>query len=54
MLFAAQGRSAAQAPQPERPRRIVDAQVHLWKANTLDRPWPAATFLLVGGTDTQS
>lgn len=24
-------------------RRIVDAQVHLWKANTRDRPWPPNT-----------
>ena len=32
---------AAQAPavQGGRRRRIVDAQVHLWKAETPDRPW---------------
>jgi predicted TIM-barrel fold metal-dependent hydrolase len=31
----------AQMPgvQPRRRRLIVDAQVHLWKANTPDRPW---------------
>ena len=33
--------AAAQAPaaQTERRRLIVDAQVHLWKAETPDRPW---------------
>src|SRR3954468_17853044 len=25
--------------QPARKRMIVDAQVHLWKASTPDRPW---------------
>jgi len=35
--------AAAQAPQPPRRRLIIDAQVHLWKANTLDRPWPPNT-----------
>ena len=32
---------AAQAPaaQPARRRLIVDSQIHLWKANTPDRPW---------------
>jgi predicted TIM-barrel fold metal-dependent hydrolase len=42
--LAAQGRqpAAAQAPAPQPgPRRIiVDAQVHQWKAQTPDRPWP--------------
>jgi hypothetical protein len=44
LAFAAQGPAAAQAPaaQPAR-RRIIDAQVHLWKANTPDRPWPPNT-----------
>src|SRR5215470_9439715 len=34
---------AAQAPaaQPARRRIIVDSQVHLWLAQTPDRPWPA-------------
>jgi predicted TIM-barrel fold metal-dependent hydrolase len=34
-------RAAAQNPaaQPARRRMIVDAQVHLWKAETPDRPW---------------
>jgi len=27
------------AAQPARKRTIVDAQVHLWKASTPDRPW---------------
>ncbi len=36
-------RAAAQAPAPKPARRIVDAQVHLWKANTPDRPWPPNT-----------
>jgi len=31
---------AAQTPQPARRRLIVDAQVHFWKADTPDRPWP--------------
>jgi L-fuconolactonase len=36
--------AAAQAPAPQAARRrIVDAQVHLWKANTADRPWPPNT-----------
>ncbi len=35
--------AAAQGPAPKPPRRIVDAQVHLWKANTPDRPWPPNT-----------
>jgi predicted TIM-barrel fold metal-dependent hydrolase len=26
-------------PQPARRRLIVDSQIHLWKANTPDRPW---------------
>ena len=31
-------------PQPGRKRTIVDAQVHLWKANSPDYPWnPGAT-----------
>ena len=32
--------AAAQATQPGR-RRIVDSQVHLWTANTPERPWVA-------------
>jgi predicted TIM-barrel fold metal-dependent hydrolase len=39
----AAGPAQAQAPQAGQPRRIVDAQVHLWKANTPDRPWPPNT-----------
>src|SRR5215467_10019355 len=35
--------AVAQAPAPKPARRIVDAQVHLWKANTPDRPWPPNT-----------
>jgi predicted TIM-barrel fold metal-dependent hydrolase len=35
--------ATAQAPAPRPARRIVDAQVHLWKANTPDRPWPPNT-----------
>ena len=43
-LALAAGPSRAQAPQPSRPRLIVDSQIHLWKANTPDRPWvPGAT-----------
>src|SRR5262249_886009 len=34
--------SAQQArPQPASKRAIVDAQVHLWKANSPDWPWDA-------------
>ena len=40
--LATRGPAAAQAPQPAR-RLIVDAQVHLWKASTPDRPWPPNT-----------
>jgi predicted TIM-barrel fold metal-dependent hydrolase len=37
---AALATSAQQArPQPASRRTIVDAQVHLWKANTPDWPW---------------
>ena len=25
--------------QPAKKRLIVDAQIHMWKANTPDRPW---------------
>src|SRR5262252_7183738 len=32
--------AAAQAERSRRRLRIVDAQVHLWKADTPDRPWP--------------
>jgi len=43
LALAAQGaqQAAAQAPapQPARRRLIVDSQIHLWKANTPDRPW---------------
>ena len=35
----ASGFSQEAAAQPERRRLIVDAQVHLWKASTPDRPW---------------
>jgi predicted TIM-barrel fold metal-dependent hydrolase len=39
---AAMTTSAQQArPQPASKRTIVDAQVHLWKANTPDWPWDA-------------
>jgi predicted TIM-barrel fold metal-dependent hydrolase len=31
----------SQPPQPARRRLIVDSQVHLWLAQTPDRPWPA-------------
>ncbi len=35
-----QSASAAPAPAGQRPRRIiVDAQVHMWKANTPELPW---------------
>lgn len=36
--LAAQGCQPMVA-QPERKRMIVDAQIHLWKASTPDRPW---------------
>jgi predicted TIM-barrel fold metal-dependent hydrolase len=43
-LAAPSAREAnAQTPAPRPLRRIVDAQVHLWKANTPDRPWPPNT-----------
>ena len=32
-------RLAPAAAQPTRQRTIVDAQVHMWKASTPDRPW---------------
>jgi hypothetical protein len=35
----AAGFSQEAAAQPERRRLIVDAQVHMWKASTPDRPW---------------
>jgi predicted TIM-barrel fold metal-dependent hydrolase len=35
----ASGFSQEAAAQPERRRLIVDAQVHMWKASTPDRPW---------------
>ena len=39
---AALATSAQQVlPQPAAKRTIVDAQVHLWKANTPDWPWDA-------------
>jgi hypothetical protein len=31
--------ASAQAPQPQRKRMIVDAQIHLWKAETPDWKW---------------
>jgi predicted TIM-barrel fold metal-dependent hydrolase len=31
------------AAQPARRRIIVDAQIHMWKANTPDRPWVPGT-----------
>jgi predicted TIM-barrel fold metal-dependent hydrolase len=34
-----QAPSQTPAPQPARKRMIVDAQVHLWKAETPDWPW---------------
>jgi predicted TIM-barrel fold metal-dependent hydrolase len=37
LISAAPAALIAQTPAPS--RRIVDAQVHLWKANTPDRPW---------------
>ena len=41
---AQQAAAQAPAPQPARRRLIVDSQIHLWKANTPDRPWvPGAT-----------
>jgi predicted TIM-barrel fold metal-dependent hydrolase len=43
-VLAAQGRQSAAAqtpaPQPGRRRMIVDSQVHQWKAQAPDRPWP--------------
>ena len=36
--LATQGSHQA-AAQPAQPRMIIDAQVHLWKASTPDRPW---------------
>ena len=43
LALAANQQAAAQAPaaQPARPSMIVDAQVHLWKAEAPDRPWLA-------------
>ena len=35
--------SMTEAQQPARKRVIVDAQVHIWKANTPDRPWVQGT-----------
>jgi predicted TIM-barrel fold metal-dependent hydrolase len=35
------GAGRTQAPAPR--RRIIDAQVHLWKASTPERPWPPNT-----------
>jgi predicted TIM-barrel fold metal-dependent hydrolase len=43
LALAAQSvqQAAGQAPAPQSARRrpIVDSQIHLWKANTPDRPW---------------
>ncbi len=37
----------AQTARPAQQRTIVDSQVHLWQANTLDRPWvPGSTAQL--------
>jgi predicted TIM-barrel fold metal-dependent hydrolase len=44
LALTAQAAAPAPAPQPARRRLIVDSQIHLWKANTPDRPWvPGAT-----------
>jgi predicted TIM-barrel fold metal-dependent hydrolase len=43
LALAAQGAQPA-AAQPGRQRRIiVDSQIHMWKANTPDRPWAPGT-----------
>src|SRR3989442_9915361 len=34
-------RALSQPNSGARRRLVVDSQVHLWKANTPDRPWPA-------------
>jgi len=36
---AQQAAAQAPVPRPARRRLIVDSQIHLWKANTPDRPW---------------
>ena len=43
LALAAPGAQHTAAQAPRAPRRIVDAQVHLWKPNTPDRPWPPNT-----------
>jgi predicted TIM-barrel fold metal-dependent hydrolase len=43
IAMAAPGVRPAAAQAQSAPRRIVDAQVHLWRANTPDRPWPPNT-----------
>ena len=37
------GAAFAQTFNPPRKRLIVDSQIHLWKANTPDRPWAPGT-----------
>ena len=40
LVTPASQQAAAQTPAPQPQRRlIVDAQVHLWKPQTPDRPW---------------
>jgi len=39
VLLAAQGARTAKAQMNTRKRTIVDAQVHLWKAESPDWPW---------------
>jgi predicted TIM-barrel fold metal-dependent hydrolase len=38
-LVTPAAQSSAQTPQAQRRRLVVDAQVHLWKAATPERPW---------------
>jgi predicted TIM-barrel fold metal-dependent hydrolase len=37
--FAAEHPVSAQAARPQQKRMIVDAQVHIWQADTPDHPW---------------
>ncbi len=41
LAFPLAGEAFAQAPAAPKKRIIVDSQIHLWKANTPDRPWAA-------------